>query len=337
MSIPRCIVALSVAVSALVGAGAVLGAPAAGAAVASQPSAGCSSPAAVDNGATVAFSAAGDTGSYIAEAPGGAGHGHPLPLVVNLHGYSETAALQVDITELGTYGDAHGFITVAPQVNEAVQHWVTSPGSSDQKFLIALINHLTASLCVDRHRVYVAGYSNGAFMASALACSDAGTIAAVATVAGLEATPACHPSRRVPVIAFHGTADPFVPYTGGVGPAAKELPAVSGGGTVGSNLKKAANQGIQQSDQPVPVQTARWAARNGCSKTPKTSTVTSDVTLIAYHCPGNASVELYRENGDGHIWAGSQFMTSIASVVGKTTFSISDNQLIWAFFEAHPL
>ena len=30
-------------------------------------------------------------------------------------------------------------------------------------------------------------------------------------------------------------------------------------------------------------------------------------------------------------------MTSIASVVGKTTFSISDNQLIWKFFEAHPL
>jgi polyhydroxybutyrate depolymerase len=85
------------------------------------------------------------------------------------------------------------------------------------------------------------------------------------------------------------------------------------------------------------VEEARWAARNGCSKSPKTSTVTSDVTLIAYSCPGNATVELYRENGDGHIWAGSEAMVAIASVVGKTTFSISANQLLWKFFESHPL
>ena len=57
----------------------------------------------------------------------------------------------------------------------------------------------------------MAGYSNGAFMASALACSDARTVAAVAPVAGIEADAGCRPSRRVPVIAFHGTADPSSP------------------------------------------------------------------------------------------------------------------------------
>jgi polyhydroxybutyrate depolymerase len=330
--------ALSVLVSALAGATLALGAAPASAAVAAQPSAGCQVGAApLQNGESVNYSAGGDTGSYIVEMPAGQAANHPLPLLIDLHGYSETAAIQTTITMLGAYGATKGFITVTPQVNEQVQHWVTSPGSADQKFLITLINHLSNTMCVDTHRVYVAGYSNGAFMASALACSDAGKIAAVATVAGIEATTACHPSRRVPVIAFHGTADPFVPYKGGIGPAAKKLPAISGQGTIGSNLSKAASQGIQQNDLPVPVEEARWAARNGCSKTPKTSTVTSDVTLIAYHCPANASVELYRENGDGHIWAGSPFMTAIASVVGKTTFSISDDQLIWKFFESHPL
>jgi polyhydroxybutyrate depolymerase len=58
---------------------------------------------------------------------------------------------------------------------------------------------------------------------------------------------------------------------------------------------------------------------------------------IACSCPGNATVELYRENGDGHIWAGSEAMVAIASVVGKTTFSISANQLLWKFFENHPM
>jgi polyhydroxybutyrate depolymerase len=174
-------------------------------------------------------------------------------------------------------------------------------------------------------------------MASALACSDARTIAAVATVAGIEADAGCRPSRRVPVIAFHGTADPFVPYQGGIGPAAEKLPATDGNGTIGSNLSAAANRGIQQNDLPVPVEAARWAARNGCSKSPRISKVTEDVTSIAYPCPRDAAVVLYRENGAGHIWAGSQAMTEIASTVGKTTFSISADQLLWNFFRNHPL
>jgi len=340
VSVSRSVLAVSVLAAVIAGPLALAGAPpaAAAAAVPVHASAGCQSgPAPITNGETVGYSAGGDTGSYIVEAPSDLSASHPLPLVVDLHGYSETAALQVGITMLGTYGDTKGFITVSPQVTEAVQHWVTSPGSSDQRFLISLIAHIIDTECIDTHRVYVAGYSNGAFMASALACTDAGTIAAVATVAGIEAPSGCHPARRVPVIAFHGTADPFVPYKGGIGPAAKKLPAVSGGGTIGSQLNAKANQNIEQNDLPIPVEEARWAARNGCSKTPKTSTVSGNVTLIAYTCPGNASVELYREQGDGHIWAGSQAMTSIASVVGKTTFSISDNQLIWKFFEAHPL
>ena len=338
MSIRRCILALSVLVSVLAGSMLAANAPPAAAAVRPQPSAGCQpGTAPLQNGETLNFSTAGETGSYIVEVPSDESASHPLPLIIDLHGYSETAAIQTDITKLGNYGATNGFITVTPQVNELVQHWVTSPGSSDQKFLIALIGHLASTMCVDSHRIYVAGYSNGAFMASALACSDASKIAAVATVAGIEATSGCHPSRRVPVIAFHGTADPFVPYKGGIGPAAKKLPAVNGNGTIGSQLNSKANQSIQQNDLPIPVEEARWAARNGCSKSPKTSTVTSDVTLIAYNCPDNATVELYRENGDGHIWAGSEAMAGIASVVGKTTFSISADKLLWKFFESHPL
>jgi len=338
MFVKRSALALSVLASVLAGQLLAPGAPSAAAAVPPQPSAGCQSGTALPpNGGSVKFSAAGEAGSYLVEGPSDESASHPLPLIIDLHGYSETAAIQADITQLGSYGSTHGFVTVTPQVNELVQHWVTTPGSSDQKFLIALIGHITSTTCVDRHRIYVAGYSNGAFMASALACSDAGTIAAVATVAGIQAPSGCRPSRRVPVIAFHGTADPFVPYKGGIGPAAKQLPATNGKGTIGSNLSSKANQGIQQTDLPIPVEEARWAARNGCSKTPVTSTVTSNVTLIAYHCPGNATVELYREGGDGHIWAGSQAMAAIASFVGKTTFSISANQLMWKFFKGHPL
>jgi polyhydroxybutyrate depolymerase len=332
------ILALSMTISMAAGVLLLSSTPPVSAAAPVRPSAGCQTDgASIQSGATVHYSAAGESGSYIVEAPSDEDPSQPPPLVVDLHGYSETAAIQVDFTELGSYGAAKGFITVTPQVNEAVQHWVTTPGSADQRFLIALIDHLEDTLCVNSRMVYVAGYSNGAFMASALACSDAGKIAAVATVAGIEATSTCHPTRRVPVIAFHGTADPFVPYKGGIGPAAKKLPAPNGQGTIGSNFSSKIDQGIQQNDLAIPVEEARWAARNGCSKPPRTSAAATGVTLIAYKCPDNATVELYRENGDGHIWAGSEAMVAIASVVGKTTFSISANQLIWKFFEDHPL
>jgi polyhydroxybutyrate depolymerase len=337
MLLRRSLLTAAVLTSVLTGTVATAGATAAGAAVLVQASAGCRSTAApTPDGATLPYAAAGDTGTYVVEGTGAQHRGHPLPLVVDLHGYSETAGIQVVISQLGAYGTAHGFLTVTPQVDEAGQHWITSPRSADQRFLITLVTHVLATQCVDANRVFVAGYSNGAFMASALACSDAGTIAAVATVAGIEAVPDCHPSRRVPVIAFHGTADPFVPYTGGVGPSARNLPAPSGNGTIGDAISTATAQRIQLSNRPVPVEAARWAARNGCAATPKTSAAAPGVTLIAWSCPKGAAVELYRENGDGHIWAGSPSMPAIASTVGRSTSAISADRLMWAFFQAHP-
>ena len=70
------------------------------------------------NGASVDFTAAGEAGSYLVEGPADSSADHPLPLVIDLHGYSETAGIQADITQLGSYGAANGFITVTPQVNE---------------------------------------------------------------------------------------------------------------------------------------------------------------------------------------------------------------------------
>jgi len=338
VSIKKCFLALAVLCTATLNFVCVLGASPAAAVVPVKASKGCGSTASVVNGQeSLAFTAAGETGSYIVEVPPDTSVKHPLPLIIDLHGYSETAAIQASFSALGSYGSTHGFITVTPQVNEAVQHWVITPGSADQKFLGDLITHLTRTLCVDNHRIFVAGYSNGAFMASALACSYADEIAAVATVSGIQAPPGCHPTRPVPVIAFHGTADPFVPYQGGVGPAAKNLPAPNGVGTLGAHLDSKGVKGISASILPIPTEEARWAARNGCSKSPKITNAASGVTLIAYRCPNNATVELYRENGDGHVWAGSEAMVAIASIVGKTTFAISADQLMWKFFVGHPL
>ncbi|WP_459546599.1 alpha/beta hydrolase family protein [Nocardia sp. X0981] len=118
---------------------------------------GCAA-APVPPGRSVAqFTAAGRSGAYVRDVPPEA-HG-PLPVVFDLHGYMEPAAVQHATSGFGEYGMARGFVTVTPQL-------------------------------------------------------------AIAPVAGVQDFPWCDTSRPVPVIAFHGTADPIVAYTGGRGPTA---------------------------------------------------------------------------------------------------------------------
>jgi len=257
-------------------------------------------------------------------------------LVIDMHGYLESAQVQEAITGLGAYGGTHGFITVTPQVDQAIPHWTYSPGSADRAFIVALLDHIEATQCINLKRVYMAGYSNGAFMTSSMVCELGDRLAAVATIAGIQAPAKCHPSRPVPVIAFHGTVDPLVPYNGGVSAAAKKLPAPDGKGTMGAILGTPAAAGVAPLTAPIPTELGKWASRNHCSAHPTVSKAAAGVTLIAYRCPNDDTVELYREDGDGHIWAGSSFMTGIRSVVGPTTFAVNADQLLWAFFQAHP-
>jgi polyhydroxybutyrate depolymerase len=319
-------------VGALVAAAvpALLDAVPAAAAGGAEPSSGCRAapPAASTENP---FDAAGESGFYFQSVPPGARPGRPLPLVVDLHGYSETAALQEDFSQLAVYGDQRGFVTITPQINRPVPLWSDTLASPDVRFLGALLDQAERTLCIDERRVYLTGLSDGAFMTSAVACAFADRVAAVAPVSGIQDIAGCKPARPVPVVTFHGTADPFVSYTGGLGPSALHLPAPNGTGTLGQS-------GATPTTGPsIPAITAAWARRNGCAPGPSSTVVASGVTLIRYRCPNQADVELYRITGGGHTWPGSQFGRQIASAVGFTTTAISANQIIWRFFEAHPL
>jgi len=124
-----------------------------------------------------------------------------------------------------------------------------------------------------------------------------------------------------------------------VTPEAKALTAPDGKGTFGSRLDTPALAGIVPLTAPIPTELARWATRNHCALHPTVSKVATGVALIAYRCPNNDTVELYREDGDGHTWPDSQFMSlpSVRSSLGRTTFAIDADKLMWAFFQSHPL
>jgi polyhydroxybutyrate depolymerase len=204
-------------------------------------------------------------------------------------------------------------------------------------FVGTLLDGLGSTLCVDTNRVYAAGYSDGAFMASAVACAYADRLAAVAPVAGIRDIKGCKPTRAVPVIAFHGTKDPFVSYDGGLGRMVASLPSPDGSGKTLGQMASGKTATDASKGPSIPKITAAWAKRNDCTTPPRQIKVAADVALIAYRCPKDATVELYRIAGGGHSWPGSAFSKAIAPIVGKTTFSISADDLIWKFFRDHPL
>jgi polyhydroxybutyrate depolymerase len=331
-------VAAVVDVVSAVGSGSVAGAASAGAAssVPARASSGCSLRVpAVAGDTTPLLKAGGENGGYVQEIPPSYDGRHPLPVVIDLHGLNEAAPLQAGLTQLGAYGAMEGFITITPESAAPVPLWVTSPRSTDMAFIGGLLQRIDTTLCIDRNRVFVTGYSNGAFMASAIGCVYADQVAAIAPVAGLTNPKGCHPSRPIPVVAFHGTADQEVAYSGGLGPLGKKLADPFGHH---QSISVALGTGAPQPNGPsLPAIAAAWANRNGCNPTPQSRAVTHDTTLIAYTCANHATVELYRIAGGGHAWPGSSLTPSSTGTPGQSGLSISADQIMWQFFVAHPL
>ena len=295
-----------------------------------RPSAGCAAGGATPGETLLVHSTATSTGRYLEALPSVYNGTTPLPLVIDLHGYEETIEVHRLLSNMVATGQLHGFVVVLPQIDNIVPRWDATIGSTDVGFITSVLDRVEASRCIDQARVYVAGMSNGAFMTSAVACQLSDRIAAAAPVAGIRDPDGCTFDRAVPVIAFHGTADTFVAYTGGLGASVAHLPT-DNGGTLGTSAVTSGGPSIEDI-------AAAWAHRNGCESTPPVETaVAPDVELLNYGCHAGADVQLYRIAGGGHAWPGSQFSRSIESIVGHTTMNIDANELIWAFFVAHPL
>jgi poly(3-hydroxybutyrate) depolymerase len=99
------------------------------------------------------LTAGGDQGGFVREVPASYTGRVPLPVVIDLHGWSEPAAFQVQISQLGAYGAAHRFITVTPQVAEPALVWKLGFSGKDVAFVGGLLHTIDTTLCVDRNRV----------------------------------------------------------------------------------------------------------------------------------------------------------------------------------------
>ena len=269
-----------------------------------------------DNGS---FVSSGEKREYLLYVPKSYDRSRPTPLVISMHAAGLWGAAQKETSRWNDLADRKGFIVVYPSGvgGKGIRVWRADAGDDlkkDVRFISELIDTLSAAYNIDSTRIYANGLSNGGGMSFALSCTLSNRIAAVGMVAAAQTLPWrwCTDERPVPMIAFHGTADPDIPYNGGSSwISARPFPNVRGWA-------------------------AKWARRNRCDPTPVESIVAADVTRRAYgRCANGAVVVLYTVRGGGHSWPGGKPLPEW--FVGRTTGSIDATSLMWAFFSEHPL
>jgi polyhydroxybutyrate depolymerase len=258
----------------------------------------------------------------------------PIPLVLDFHGLIEGAHIHSQMSSLGDLAKQEGFVVAFPNGTGDPLRWNSNPAEEnnpDIAYTSDLLDTLETELCIDTSRVYAAGLSNGAMMSSVLACRLSDRIAAVAPVAGVMAVDPCPAARAVPVVAFHGTADNFIPFNGGLGGGLSFFT------DPGAPTTSSTTVPVDLTGPGIPEAVAGWAERNGCEPEPSEEQVTDEVLLHTWDCPDGADVQFYIVVGGGHAWPGSEFSKAQVAVMGHTTFDISANDLMWEFFQQHQL
>jgi polyhydroxybutyrate depolymerase len=268
---------------------------------------------------------AGTERSYLLTVPTEHNASTPVPLVLDFHGFGEGSQIHTLMSELSPIAEAEGFVAVFPQGRGSPAFWQTNitGANPDLDFVDALLAALGDDLCVNLTRVYALGLSNGAFMTSALGCARSQQFAAIAPVAGVQHVTACAPTRPVPVLAFHGTADPILFFNGGSGPI---------GGTTTTTAVP-----VDLNGPGYPANVAAWAADNGCEPLATDTPLTDEVLHRVYDCPDEADVEFFIILEGGHAWPGSAFSVAIAAVVGYTTLDIHASEEAWNFLRSFHL
>jgi polyhydroxybutyrate depolymerase len=262
----------------------------------------------------------GEKREYLLYVPRSYDRAKQTPLVISMHPAMSWPTSQMNISQWNRVADEHGFIVVYPAgTGGGPKTWFmkgrqTPSRMPDVMFVSELIDTLEASYNIDPTRIYADGLSNGGGMAFALSCTLSGRIAAVGLVAAARSLSWswCADHRPVPMIAFHGTADPVAPYNGGRTPVGPDVfPSVQGF-------------------------TAMWAQRNRCGPNPIDSAVAADVTRRQYTgCADDAGVVLFTVKGGGHQWPGGKRLPEF--LVGHYSRSIDATSESWTFFREHRL
>ncbi|MEO5727945.1 MAG: alpha/beta fold hydrolase [Byssovorax sp.] len=220
------------------------------------------------------------------------------PLVILLHGYGASGAIQELYFNLTAESNKRGFLYAHPdgtKNSEGKQFWNATDaccnfeGSKvdDSAYISKLIEDVQAAYNVDAKRIYLIGHSNGGFMSYRMACEHSDQIAGFVSLAGAmnNDVAKCAAATPVSVLQIHGTADETVVYNGG---------------KFGTATYPSAETSV-----------ADWVTINKCGATPDTSAAPLDLettlagseTKIKSYtgCQAGTGVALWTMDGGSHI------------------------------------
>ena len=242
-----------------------------------------------------------------------------MPVVISLHGYTETIQWYKGYTLLHEFADTSGFITVYPAaIDKSWNSGLLYPGMpyidttvNDVGFISALIDTLKDKYDIDLSRVYACGYSLGGEMTYRLGLELGYRFAAIASITGLINNVSGNldgPIRPIPILHIHGTEDTYETWDG-----------------VKGNLWS------------VPETIDYWLEKNDCALPADTVSLPdldptdgSTVEKISYNnCSENSSFIFYKIQGGGHHWPDAAYDWG----GGNLNRDINANVEIWNFFQ----
>jgi len=254
--------------------------------------------------------------SFIVHIPSSFISTDTVPLVFALHGLGDVASNFESSIGMNAVADTANFIVVYPQ---ALIDPFTNNQTSFNSYInylsgvddVGLINYLIDTLAtqfyIDTTRIYATGFSMGAFMTHRLACELSDKLTAIASVSGqmaLQLPDICNPTKEMPIMHIHGTADGTVRYNG-----YDSLQMLS----VDSTL-------------------AIWKINNSCTSEPTIvytlpNNAPDNFITTAYKwidCDNNSEILLYKVDSADHQW----FYEPASDFDAATE--------IWKFFKRHP-
>ena len=249
--------------------------------------------------------------TYLIHVPASYDPQKPVPLILVLHGATQSPASAERMSKMSQKSESENFIVVYPSGTGRLPTW--NSGSccayamknhiDDIAFLSSLINKLETDYSIDRKRIFVTGISNGGMMSYRVGCELSDKVAAIAPVEGALDVE-CKPTAPVSVLIFHGTADHLVPFNGGSTPF---------------------QMGSKRSDTPVSEAVQFWVKHDACSTGPKHEETSEVHTEVYSACKSGSSVVLYAIQGGHHSWPGD-----------RLTPQINATDTMLAFFANHP-
>ena len=210
----------------------------------------------------------------------------PVPLFVDYHPVMGNGEGQYKDTKYRTLTEKEGVISLYPDGTKSADSRKMGPGwnvgpccsdDDDVKFSRKMIAAVEEIACIDKKRVYAAGFSMGGGMSNHVACFMSDIYAAVAP-AGMDLNTTnsakCNPERPISIIMFRGTSDPVCKYQGGD----------SGYGDGLNFLGAERNFKF-------------WAEKNGCQGSPSKNSNGCDEYS---NCQDGTKVVLCTKQGGGH-------------------------------------